>query len=238
MSKLSRVLGGVAALIAAGAAAAIYLSGDKKIEKRGPTPSPPVTATISTDVDHVELAIRATFNEWADLLADLGRPAGTSRTYKSKFSYRTQWDRFFLFHKDATGLSTFPSDDQIRLTAGANDSLLRYVAIPAPLRSRDLYLNEPSLEHWWESEYFADGERAKFHCAFLIHLEPAGSTDTRIEIFEYQPTIWAGERLGFSPHALPVPVWLHDIRFVDTTTTDRTEVLRLIEGTLQTHGTN
>ena len=238
MGKRARILVGLAAIVVAGTAGAIYLSGDKKIEKRGPTPPPPVTATVSDDVDHAELAIRATFNEWADLIADLSRPSGTARTYKSKYAYGTHWDRFFLFPLDTSGQSSFPTDDQIQLTAGANDSLLRYVAIPAPLRSRDLYLNEPSLEHWWESEYFADGQRAKFHCAFLIHLEPASTGGTRIEIFEYQPTIWAGERLGFSPHALPVPVWLHDIRFVDATTTDREEVLRLIEGTLQKHGTN
>src|SRR5262249_6107686 len=169
MGKVFRVLCGMAALIAAGAVAGVYVSGDKRIEKHGPAPPPPVAATVSADVDQVELAIHTTFNEWSDLIADLSRPNGTPRSYKSKFAYGSRWDRFFLFRNDGPEPSTFPSDDQLRLTSGANGSILRYVAIAAPLRSRDLYLNEPSLEHWWESEYFADGQRAKFRCAFLIH---------------------------------------------------------------------
>jgi hypothetical protein len=35
-----------------------------------------------------------------------------------------------------------------------------------------------------------------------------------------------------------VPVWLHDIRFVDATTGEREEVLRLIQATLAKRGAN
>lgn len=231
MRKSFRIFGAVA-LMVVGTAAGIYASGDKRIEKRGPTPAPAVGATVTGGIDEVDLAIHETFNDWADLLADLKLPAGSPRR-KSRFPYGSRWDHFFLFRNEGPQLSVFPGDDQIRLTAGANLSILKYLEIAPALRSRDLYLNEPSLE-----QYVADGQQAKFRCAFLIHLEPAGSAGTRLEIFEYQPTLWAGERLGFSAHALPVPVWLHDIRFVDATTGEREEVLRLIQATLAKRGAN
>lgn len=238
MSKSLVVLCGAVALLIIGTAAAIYVSGHKTIEKHGPTPPPPVSATLASGVDAVDRAIHETFNDWADLLADLKLPAGAQRSYQSRFPRGSQWDRFFLFRNDGPQLSVFPDDDQIRLTAGANLSILRYLEIVPAGRSRDLYLDEPSAEQWWNSEYVVDGEPAKFRCAFLIHLEPADNAGTRLEIYEYHPTLWAGERLGFSPHALPVPVWLHDIRFVDATTRDREEVLRLIETTLAKRSTN
>ena len=237
MSRSLRILGAVA-LMVVGTAGGIYASADKRIEKRGPTPAPPVAATLERSLEQVDLAIHETFNDWSDLMVELKLPAGTPRRYKSRFPDGSQWDRFFLFRNEGQQQSVFPGDDQIRLGAGANLSILRYLEIAPALRSRDLYLGEPSYEQWWESEYVADGERAKFRCAFLIHLEPAGGAGTRLEIFEYQPTLWAGERLGFSAHALPVPVWLHDIRFVDATTREREEVLRLIEATLARRGTN
>jgi hypothetical protein len=237
MSRSLRILGAVA-LMVVGTAGGIYAAADKVIEKRGPAPPPPVAATLESSLDQVELAIHETFNEWSDLMADLKLPPGTPRRYKSRFPYGSQWDHFYLFRNEGPQLSVFPGDDQIRLTAGANLTILNYLEIAPALRSRDLYLNEPSFDEWWESEYVADGKPAKFRCAFLIHLEPAGGAGTRLEIFEYQPTIWAGERLGFSAHALPVPVWLHDIRFVDATARDREEVLRLIQATLAKRGSN
>jgi len=236
MRKSFRIFGAVA-LMVVGTAAGIYASGDKRIEKRGPTPAPPVAATVDGTIDQVELAIHETFNDWSDLVADLKLPAGSPRR-KSRFPYGSQWEHFFLFRNEGPQVSVFPGDDQIRLTAGTNLSILKYLEIAPALRSRDLYLNEPSFEEWWESEYVVDGQQAKFRSAFLIHLEPAGGAGTRLEIFEYQPTLWAGERLGFSAHALPVPVWLHDIRFVDSTTRDREEVLRLIQATRAKRGTN
>ena len=41
-------------------------------------------------------------------------------------------------------------------------------------------------------------------------------------------TTWAGEYLGFSAHA-PFPTMLHDIRPVEATTTERRDILTMIQ---------
>ena len=92
------------------------------------------------------------------------------------------------------------------------------------LRAQDFYLYEPSGDYYWDSEYFYAGQPAKFRCSFLIHLEPGGSSTTKVEIFEYQPTIWVGEYLGMSAHAI-LPTMLHDIRSAESTTVDRKNLL-------------
>jgi hypothetical protein len=107
----------------------------------------------------------------------------------------------------------------------------RYVAIAPDLRRDDLFLYEPTGDYYWDSEYWYDGAPARFRCSFIIHVEPA-SAGTRVEIFEYQPTIWIGERFGFSAHAV-LPVSFHDIRPAEPTTADRGDVLKLIEATIK-----
>ena len=159
-------------------------------------------------------------------MAGLNQPNDYAQPYRNKFSYGSYWSRFYLFSRDDP---VFPSDEQILLTSGTNPSIKRYAHSSADRKSRDLYLNEPSGDHWWISEYFVDGQPANFRCSFLIHFEPAENNGTRIEIFEYQPTIWAGEKIGVSPHGLPVPTRLHDIRAVDATTIDRNDELRMIQ---------
>jgi len=88
-----------------------------------------------------------------------------------------------------------------------------------------------------KSEYFYKGQPAKFRCSFLIHLEPAGNSSTKVEVFEYQPTIWAGEYFGFSAHAV-LPTTLHDIRPVQPTTTDRKALLTRIQNAYLSKGTD
>jgi hypothetical protein len=224
LSRRLLLIGGLAVLIGAGLAASIAVPASKKIEKHGPATPQSVAAVIPGGIDEATQAIRDTFNNWADL--DIHRPPGTPRTYKSKFPFQSQWDHFYLFRKNDP---VFPSDEDILLTGKTNPLVKRYVQIPPALRVHDLYLNEPSYEYWWASEYFADGEPAKFRCAFLIHIEPASETSTQVEIFEYHPTLWAGETIGFSAHSLPVPTTLHDIRPVDATTSDRAQVLQMIQ---------
>jgi hypothetical protein len=168
-------------------------------------------------------AITATFNDWADF--DVPERRGS---FPNKFPYKTKWSFFFLFHRDDPRHPLFPSDEQILLDRGADTFVERYVRIPSALRSRDLYLYEPSGDYFWESEYFYQGQPAKFRCSFLIHIEPATDSRTRVEIFEYQPTIWVGKYLGFSAHAILLAM-LHDIRPAQATSTDRKEVLQMIE---------
>jgi hypothetical protein len=114
------------------------------------------------------------------------------------------------------------------LDRGADSFVARYVQIPPELRGHDVYLYEPTGDFYWSSEYFYNRRPAKFRCSFLIHLEPVGSTRTKVEVFEYQPTIWVGRYLGMSAHAIG-PAMLSDIRSAKTTTADRQELLRIIQ---------
>jgi hypothetical protein len=195
----------------------------KKIEKNGPTKIPPVTATIPAVASSVSAAIQSTFNVWEDLSR-----TNFSGTFKNKFPASSKWSHFFLFpNSDAPG-SLFPQDELILLDRGNDEFIPRYVAIPASLRKDDLYLYEPTGDEYWSSEYSYRGQPAKFRCSFLIHIEPAGGTATRLDIFEYQPEIWVGKRFGFSAHAI-LPVRFYDIRLVEPTTSDRVELLELIQ---------
>lgn len=193
----------------------------KKIEKRGPIPES-VQAVLPNDVNTTASAIGKTFNNW--LAFDQPDRSGN---HQSKFPEGSPWSHFFLFLKNDAQHSLFPSDEEILLNRGVDSSVERYVRVPAQQRNRDLYLYEPTGDYYWESEYFYKGRPAKFRCSFIIHLEPAANISTNVEIFEYQPTIWTGEYLGFSAHGL-LPTMLHDIRSVEETTTDREAILTMI----------
>ncbi len=194
----------------------------KKIQKRGPAYES-VAAELPDDLDRVTAMISKTFNVWADF----DRPDRIGN-YQNKFPYGSHWSRFFLFRKADAQHPLFPSDEEILLDRGVDSFVERYVRIPPELRSRDFYLYEPSGDYYWPSEYFYKGNAAKFRCSFLIHLEPARNSAVKVEIFEYQPTVWVGEYLGMSAHAI-LPAMLHDIRPVQPTTEDRKEVLQLIQ---------
>jgi hypothetical protein len=194
----------------------------KRIEKRGPEPER-VGSTIPGDTNTAAVAITAAFNDWAEF--DVPNRRGS---FPNKFPYRTKWSFFFLFHKGDPRHPLFPSDEEILLDRGADSFVTGYVRIPAALRSQDLYLYEPSGDYFWESEYFYQGQPAKFRCSFLIHIEPAKDSGVTVEIFEYQPYIWVGEYLGLSAHAI-LPAMLHDIRPAQPTTADRMEVLQMIQ---------
>ena len=193
----------------------------KKIEKRGPPPET-VAAILPEDVATMAAAIGDTFNKWSDF--DVPNRIGA---YHNKFPYGSHWSKFFLFDKTATH-NFFPSDDEIRIDRGIDTSVERYVNIPAQLRTQDFYLKEPIGDYYWDSEYFYAGQPAKFRCSFLIHVEPATANSTKVEIFEYQPTVWVGEYLGLSAHAV-LPAMLHDIRPAESTTVDRQNLLTLIQ---------
>lgn len=195
----------------------------KHIEKHGPAPER-VTAILPGDLDAIAGRIETVFNRWPEF----ERPVRTG-TYPNKFSRDTQWSHFFLSRRDDTGLHLFPSDEEISRNRGVDSFILAYLLIPPAKRSRDFYFHEPSGDYYWESEYFYKNAPAKFHCNFLIHLEPADASHTTVEIFEYQPYIWAGEYFGFSAHTI-LPTTLHDIRPAEPTTADRRALLAIIEG--------
>jgi hypothetical protein len=194
----------------------------KKIEKRGPAPAT-VAAIVPGDLNATAVSIESTFNNWSDF----DRPDRIGN-YKDKFPYGSHWSRFFLFRRGDAQHPLFPTDEEIHLDRGMDSFVERYTRVPSDLRMRDLYLYEPSGDYYWDSEYFYRNQPAKFRCSFLIHLEPAGESSTKVEVFEYQPEIWVGEYLGLSAHAV-LPGMLYDIRFVEATTTDRNEVLKMIQ---------
>jgi hypothetical protein len=193
----------------------------KKIEKRGP-PLESAAAILPVDMDTATRVTALAFNDWSEF----NRPSNAA-SFHNKFPSGNKWSRFFLFYMNDLQYPLFPSDQQILLDRGTDTFIERYVHVPPELRSHDLYLYEPTADYYWPSEYFYQGQPAKFRCSFFIHLEPADDHSTKVEIFEYQPTIWAGECLGLSAHAL-LPTTLHDIRPVQSTTADRNELLQII----------
>lgn len=198
----------------------------KKIEKKGPLELSPVTAELPANPDAVSAAIRNTFNVWDDLAR-----TNFTGTYRNKLSPDSKWRPFYLFTHGGTGLNVFPPDEEILLDRGEDSFVRRYVAIAPELRRSDFYLHEVTGDQYWPSEYEYRGQPAKFRCSFFIHLEPASASQTRLEIFEYQPMIWAGEKFGMSAHAI-LPTMLHDIRPAQATTADRVEVLSMIRNGL------
>ena len=194
----------------------------KHIKKNGPAVISPLSATIPASEPWVLDAIENTFNVWNDFAR-----TGPSGKFQNKFPAGSKWSHFFLFSKSDPSSSVFPQDEVILLDRGNDPFIPRYVGIPANLRKNDFYLYEPTGDEFWASEYSYRGQPARFRSSFLIHVEPTQTASARVEIFEYQPQIWVGERFGFSAHAVQ-PGTFHDIRFVEPTTSDRLEVLSLI----------
>jgi hypothetical protein len=210
------------ALVTMGLAISLGAYRFKKIEKKGPAELSPVTAELPADSNAVSAAIQKTFNVWDDLAR-----TNCAGTYKNKFPASSKWRAFWLFTHGGTGLNLFPPDEDVLRNGGEDSSVRRYIAIPSELRRGDFYLHEPTGDQYWPSEYVYRGQPAKFRCSFFIHLEPTRGSHTRVEIFEYQPEIWAGEKLAMSAHAI-LPTMLHDIRFAQATTTERVEVVTMI----------
>jgi hypothetical protein len=220
--KRAIVLSTIAALFIVAIASIAGYPKFKNVEKRGPSPEA-VTAIVPEDASATAVTIGNTFNKWSDF----DRPDRIG-SYQNKFLPGSQWSHFFLFDKTEAQHTLFPTDEEILLDRGTDVFVERYVSIPAQLRAHDFYLYEPRGDYYWDSEYFYAGQPAKFRCSFLIHLEAAGNSTTKVEIFEYQPTIWVGEYLGMSAHAL-LPSMLHDIRSAESTTVDRKNLLATIQ---------
>lgn len=221
---------GILAVVASALAFIISLEAYrfKKIENNGAIEISPVAATIPATPSFVSAAVQNTFNLWDNF----ARP-GSSGKFQNKFPAESKWSVFYLTRKgDSADGNLFPQDETILLDRGNDRFVRRYVAIPVNLRANDLFLFEPTGDEYWPSEYRYRGQPAKFRCGFFIHIEPAGSAST-LEIFEYQPQIWVGERFGFSAHAV-LPAIFRDLRFVEPTTIDRLELLSLVLKSLVT----
>ena len=200
-------------LLLVGGAALLGYSNFKKIEKR--TSGAPFSDTIVVDANMKSVAatIVKTFND--------GHRLGFSAP--NKFSAQEKFHYFFLWNRKD---SIFPDDVQLGFHVRQDPALRRYSELPAGARSNDFYIYEPSGDYYWNSEYFSNGAPAKFRCAFIIHLEPLGSTTTKVEVLEYLPEIWVGK--VFDPMGHSGPGFYYDIREVGPTEADRTDLLEII----------
>jgi hypothetical protein len=211
------VFAAVALLLASGLALVLLAPRFKKIERRAPSTLAVVQMTVPGDVERVEAAIQAIFNDEKDL------NQGTHRLPREDF-----FSHFYLYPR---AHPIFPDTFQIQYWAGKDPYLRPYAALAADRTQHDLYLYEPTGDQYWPSDYYYNGVPARFRCAFFIHLEADPHGGTNIAVFEYLPTLWVGERIGFSAHAIG-PASLHDIRVVESTYSDRVRLLQKIGGGL------
>jgi hypothetical protein len=186
----------------------------KRVQRRAPPAPSIVQMTLPQDPESVAASLRTLFNEEADL---------NRGTYKLP-----PQDPFHHFYLYPSTHPIFPDDFQIRHWAATDPYLRPYAELTADQRRGDFYLYEPTGDRYWPSDYFYNGAPAKFRCAFFIHLEPQPNHGTTIAVFEYLPTIWVGQRLGFSAHAIG-PTSLYDIRVVESTNSDRLRLLNKIQ---------
>jgi len=209
--KKARVEAAVAAATAL--AALLFYPCFKKITLQA-SPGPTATvAVIDGSLDEVHARTRAAYAKGMDpgfAAAADGRGVVVSAAF-----------RFF-----PAGDAMFPADYQLRAWTANNPDLRAYLDLPAGSRSKDLYLAEVTGDYYWLSEYRYQALAVKFRCAFILHLESMDALHTRLQVLEYLPEVWAGERFGWSAHTGPVPGFFHDIRVVGPTTTDRAMVLR------------
>jgi len=194
----------------------------KRIERRGPGNPSSVSATVRQTPEIVAAAISQVFRDGVNLFHGTGTNGHIPGTW-----YRFRVARF--------GDPIFPDDFQLTAVSKQDAELRRYAALPAGSRRQDFYLLEPTGDYYWASEYYYRGEPARFRCNFIIHLEPQEAARSKIEIFEYVPSIWVGEKFGWSAHTGPIPGFFYDIRFSAPTTADRAEVLtKILEAIAQT----
>jgi hypothetical protein len=140
--------------------------------------------------------------------------------------------KFSRFSLSQVGEENFPADYQ--LAHYKEESINRYLAIAPDRRKLDFYLYDFSdaddRQSYWASEYYVGAEPAPFRCNFLIHHEPEDSARTKVEIFEFTPRVWVGEKFTVDRHG---PGRRLDIRTVSPTTSDRVELLDVLKAAVR-----
>lgn len=102
-----------------------------------------------------------------------------------------------------------------------------YKRIPGPLRVNDLLIEEPIGDLYWPSEYSTAVGPAKFRCGFILHFAQRDPLATEVQVYEKVPEIWIGERWDFAHHGFGFGKF-RDIRLVEPTVKDRTELLDVL----------
>jgi hypothetical protein len=200
----------LALLLAAFCLSFYALTHVKRIKRKTNLNFASVSSAIPVDQNSVTKAITRMFRD--------GKPPPTG-----KFSH---------FSLAQVGEEQFPADYQ--LSNYQEDELLRrYLSIDVARRRLDFYLYDFSdadnRKDYWTSDYYRGSEPVLFRCNFIIHHEPEGAGHTKLEIFEYAPRVWVGKKFGFERHG---PGFYLDIRKVAPTTSDRVELLALLEQAL------
>jgi hypothetical protein len=200
----------LALLLAAFCLSLYALTHVKRIKRKTNLNFASVSSVLPVDQNSVTRAIIRIFRD--------GKPPPTG-----KFSH---------FSLARVGDEQFPADYQ--LSNYQEDELLRrYLSIDAARRRFDSYLYDFSdadnPKDYWTSEYYRGSEPVLFRCNFIIHQEPEDAQHTKVEIFEFAPRVWIGKKFAFEAHG---PGFYLDIRKVDPTTSDRVDLLALIEGAL------
>lgn len=200
----------LALLLAAFCLSLYALTHLKRIKRKTNLDFAPVSSIVPVDQHSVTKAIIRMFRD--------GKPPPTG-----KFSH---------FSLAQVGEEQFPADYQ--LSNYQEDELVRrYLSIDVARRRLDFYLYDFSdadnRKDYWTSDYYRGSEPVLFRCNFVIHHEPEGTGHTKLEIFEYAPRVWVGKKFGFERHG---PGFYLDIRKVAPTTSDRVELLALLEQAL------
>jgi len=200
----------LALLLAAFCLSLYALTHVKRIKRKTNLNFASVSSILPVDQNSVTRAIIRMFRD--------GKPPPTG-----KFSH---------FSLAQVGEEQFPAGYQLR-NYQDDDSLRRYLSIDVARRQLDFYLYDFSdadnREDHWTSDYYRGSKPVPFRCNFIIHHEPEGAGNTKVEIFEYAPRVWVGKKFGFERHGLGYHL---DIRKVAPTTSDRVELLALIEEAL------
>ena len=140
--------------------------------------------------------------------------------------------KFSHFSLAQVGEEQFPAYYQLN-NYQEDELLRRYLSIDVARRRLDFYLydfsDDDNPKDYWTSEYYSGSEPVHFRCNFIIHHEPEGAGHTKVEIFEFAPRVWVGKKFGLERHGLGYHL---DIRKVAPTTSDRVDLLALIEGAL------
>lgn len=208
----------------------------KKIEWRASDSETSTVAIVPVNISTISRAIENTFNP--------GKDAYNYPSAINRFSQNNKLHYFYLFSSRSIDEPNgrFPVDSVLAQYAETENSstLKEYVSLNPNLRKNDYYLAYFGLENlglggnsYWYSEYYYQGQPAKFKTDFLIHLESFGDSSTKVKIFEVTPTIIVGQRFELFGHAIVSPHFGEDRRIVAPTISDRVELLDKIRQAVQ-----
>src|SRR5262249_4010381 len=143
----------------------------KRVTQEAPKNHPATSVVVDMSVDRVHALLLAAYSGYMEP----GFKAVPDGTYGSL----PVWFKLY-----PAGNYIFPEDYQLNYWTSRDPELKAYVGTPAVARAKDFYLWN-SGDRYWVSEYRYKGQPAPFHSYFIVHLEPAKGSSTRIQVLEY-----------------------------------------------------